>query len=155
MRTHLCLYVCMYGLSLLLAYLCKYMCKWGYVQVQCTGVPCLAPEGWEGSPPKCDNLLKAVTLNKGTSPAIEVGSFIITHVVVEQIDRQKDRQTDKREIIRETCHACSERICLFVELTCTCCPRATGLQWKAVLKMTHICSLSLGTTDWRIRPDTV
>lgn len=75
-----------------------------------------------------------------------------------QAGRQTDGQTDQideHELMRKTCHACGEWICLFVDLTCACCPRATGPCWRAVLTVTHIYPLSMKTIDWRIRPDTV
>lgn len=65
--------------------------------------------------------------------------------------RQTGRQAD-REMQAEVCRARHQCICLFVSLSCACCP--TGPYWRAVLKMAHIHPLNMRTADWRIRPDT-
>lgn len=64
--------------------------------------------------------------------------------------RQTGRQAD-REMQAEVCRARRQCICLFVSLSCACCP--TGPYWRAVLKMAHIHPLNMRTADWRIRPD--
>lgn len=91
---------------------------------------------------------------------LEGGSFITRHAAPQPTDRQTDRQWDRQTVrqagaMRKTCHACSELISLFVDPTCTCCPRAAGLHWRSVLKVTHIYPLNMRWTDRRIRPDTV
>lgn len=81
-----------------------------------TGGPLL--ERWEGSSSRCDNLLKAVTLKKGASLAVEGGSFIITYATA-------DRWAARRGLIRQpwtdvlVCRARDR------------CPRAAGfdLRW--------------------------
>lgn len=66
-----------YGLSMLLAFLWQCPCE-DYVQAHAQVNPVL-PQWWEGGSSKCDNLLKAVTLNKNTSLATEGDSFIMMH----------------------------------------------------------------------------